>query len=496
MINRVLTSSMMREAEAKYMSDNGVTEIELVNRAARHVADLLMRVVPDKVAAFACGSGGNGSDGFTAARMYAEDGGRSIIILARDESALSPDARICFEKAVSTPGVEVVKDMDFTPDCWVDAMFGIGLKRPMSDLPLLIARRMNEDRAKGVPVIAVDIPSGLSSDSGMPLGECVNASHTVTFQFEKPGHLLGIGPDVCGETIVGCIGIPDEYIPARALFHPDVESARRALKPRPRLSHKGTFGHVLIIAGSLGMAGAAVMSAMAALRSGAGLVTVACPRSIVPAIQAAEPCAMCIPLPESDGVISDEALPVIAEALNGKSAVAIGPGLSTRVPWQIVSTVLLSGVKAIIDADAINIISSHSQLKPLLRPHHIITPHPGEAARLLGESVDNALKCANALAQMGATVILKGAASIIMGESAYISTTGCAGLAKGGSGDVLTGMVASLLAQGYSPADAGWIADTFHGYLGEITASGIGQTAMTSRDLIDNMKRLWGDGAL
>lgn len=403
---------------------------------------------------------------------------------------------MCLDEALGTSGVELKDKIDFAPSAWVDAIFGIGLKRAVKGLPLEIIRAMNRDRAKGVFVISADVPSGLDAESGLPFDECVCASHTVTFERKKPGHLLGAGPDVCGEISVCPIGIPDAFFPVGAISLATIDDARSALKPRPRLSHKGTFGHLLIIAGSLGMAGAAAMSAMAALRSGAGLVSVACPASIVPIMQTLEPCAMCVSLPEEKGVISPEALGVLKEALKGKSALVIGPGLTRRAPSAIIASALESGIPSVVDADALNIISEHAELKALLRPHHVITPHPGEAARLLDEKIPSALACAKALRALGATVVLKGASSIIMGKDTYISISGCAGLAKGGSGDVLAGMIGAMLAQGYEPEKASWIADVFHGTLGQITANDLGQIAMTSRDLISHMRKLWGDGLI
>ena len=260
---------------------------------------------------------------------------------------------------------------------------------------------------------------------------------------------------------------------------------RAALLPRARDAHKNDFGHLLIIAGSHGMAGAALIATAAALRSGVGLTTVACPQSLLPIVQIAQHCAMCVPLPEEEGAIAEGAVPILEGALAGKTALAIGCGLSLRADAGVVRWALSCGLPAALDADALNRIARDGSLRALLRPRHVITPHPGEAARLLGRSARPCPEDARALNALGCVALLKGAASYIAGENDWMSASGSVGMAKGGSGDALTGVLGALLAQGYPPETAAWMASEIHGLAGERAAKRLGIVSMTPQDTVD-----------
>ena len=262
------------------------------------------------------------------------------------------------------------------------------------------------------------------------------------------------------------------------------DDLRAALRPRDPLAHKNDFGHLLIIAGSRGMAGAAILATAAALRSGVGLVTVACPESLTPILQIAQPCAMCLPLPERDGALCEEALPLLQAAFYGKSALAIGCGLSRHASAQIVRVVLESGLPSAVDADALNLIAQEPSLLRLLRDIHVITPHPGEAARLLKRAAKACPEDAHALHALGPIALLKGSVSYICGRNEYASPSGTVGMAQGGSGDALTGILGALLAQGYAPETAAWMASEIHGLAGEAAARRLGTIAMTPEDTI------------
>ena len=264
-----------------------------------------------------------------------------------------------------------------------------------------------------------------------------------------------------------------------------MDDVRAALLPRPRAAHKNDFGHLLIIAGSRGMAGAALIATAAALRSGVGLTTVACPQSLLPILQIAQPCAMCLPLPEEDGAIAEGAIPILADALAGKTALVIGCGLSLRACADVVRWALSSGLPAAVDADALNHIARDGSLRALLRPRHVITPHPGEAARLLGRSAHSCLEDARALHALGPVALLKGADSYIAGERDWVSGSGSVGMAKGGSGDALAGVLGALLAQGYPSETAAWMASEIHGRAGERAAERVGIVSMTPQDTVD-----------
>lgn len=492
----VLTPVQMRELEERYMREYGVPSLDLMERAAQEVSASCLELAGDKgrTAAFVCGRGGNGGDGFAAARLYAQIGGRSIVIPLYGTDSLSPDARVNCERARGEAGVAFVDpdalDRLETPAVWVDAVFGIGYGRELDRLCARVFRRMEVDRAAGSPVLSVDIPSGLNGLTGRADSHAVRADRTLTFECPKPGHFLGDGLDLTGELVTAPLGIPGELLPPDALLHYTPAQALAELPLRPRNSHKGQYGHLLIVAGSRGMAGAAQLCAMAALASGAGLVTLAVPTSLLPILQIGVPCAMAVPLPEAGGVLSQEAVPLLEKAMEGKNAVAIGPGLG-RADQEVVGCVLRSGLPTVLDADALNLMARHGELRDLLSRRHLITPHPGEAARLLGAPVTSPLEALERLLGFGAAAVLKGASCLMGGEGTYIRTCGSSGMAKGGSGDVLTGMIGALLAQGLSTGKAARIGAAIHGRAGEIAARRMGEMAMTPLDMIASLGEAW-----
>ena len=487
----------MRESEARWFEQSGTPSIDVMERAAQALRDAAKSMLPDGGRVYvACGTGGNGGDGTACARLLK---GCCEVVVVQPAPAATDDAVTNFRRAQAA-GVPVIADPDALedapPDLWIDALFGTGLARsPSGDFSRLIAR-INRDRALGAKVLCADIPSGLNGRTGRAYEVCVSADQTVTFGFLKTGLVLADGLDRAGSVHVADVGFPaDAFGPmdARLLEPTDIP----ALMPkRPRNVYKNACGHLLIVAGSYGMAGAAVMCASAALRSGAGLVTVACPRSIVPILQTRVPQAMCVPLAEEDGRICAEALAALRAALPGKDAVAIGPGLSRDVPPAIVRAALEAGLPAVVDADALNILSAHPELLALLRPVHVITPHPGEAARLFAaaglDAVDRSdpVAAAEALRRLGGTALYKGASCVISGaEGNYVSRSGCEGMARGGSGDILTGIIGALLAdpQGRTPAQSAALASEIHGLAGEAAQRRYGSRAMNALDLIGSL---------
>lgn len=491
-MRQVLSPDQMRALEARYFA-GGSPSYRLMERAASALVDVLearLGKCEGHCAYFACGPGNNGGDGYAAARLFAGRGGRAGVISLSSEEMLTGDARENCLRAHRTPRVyfRAADELDAleTPDIWVDAMFGIGLSRPLSGLYREMAQRMARDRTAGARVAAVDIASGLSGQTGLVLGDsAVQADFTVTFEREKLGHMLGEGPEYTGELIVRSIGLPSLLVPADASLLVEARDLEGRFPPRRRNSYKNMYGHLLLIAGSRGMAGAAILSARSALRAGAGLVSVAAPESIVPMIQSCAPCAMCLPLPEREGAVAPEAAPLIAQALEGKQAVAIGPGLSNRCAPEAVRAALESQAGAVIDADALNIVAREPSLFKLLCERHLLTPHPGEAARLLGRPVDDPVRDARELRQRtGAHVLLKGATTVIASGKTYLSTSGTPGMATGGSGDVLTGLCAALLAQGRTPDEALWLGSQIHGMAGERAANALGEICMNAGDII------------
>ena len=491
----LISPRAMRDCEQNYFQSSAVRSIDVMERAAQALADDISAQLPEGASIlFACGTGGNGGDGTACARLLS---GRYRCTIVQPRPPRTPDAienlrraRECGIPILSADSI--ASEATARPDAWVDALFGTGLTRAPSGPEAAPIRRINADRLRGARVYAADIPSGLNGQTGRAFPDCVHAHRTVTFQFLKSGLVLADGLDVCGEVAVRDVGFPPEAFPEDVfdarLIEP--EDLPRLLPTRPRNVHKGSCGHLLIVAGSFGMAGAAALCARAALRSGAGLVTIACAQSIVPILQTLAPGAMCIPLEERDGAIAPGACPALEDALKGKSAVVIGCGLSRRAAVETVGTVLASGLPAVVDADALNLLAAHREMQALLRPHHVITPHPGEAARLMDRlDTGDPIGAARALNDLGATVLYKGASTVVCapGESVFVSASGCCGMARGGSGDILSGILGALLADPMltQPGLCAALASELHGLAGERAQSRYGSRSMNAADILE-----------
>lgn len=480
----------MLACEKAYFQSSGKPSILAMERAARALLNTaLNRFGEARYICIACGPGGNGGDGYACARLLQEQG-RHVIIFAC-APAKSPDAVENAHRAAQC-GVEIFSPERFSgmprPDLWIDCLYGTGLSRAPQGAAAEIIRRINADHAQGCAVLACDIPSGLNAHNGHAFESCVQADVTLALHMAKYGHFLQDGLDMCGEICISDIGFPESAFPQTLPQRIESDDLRALLPVRRRNIHKGLCGRLIIIAGSVGMAGAAALCAKAALRSGAGLVSIACPEEIVPILQIHAPCATCIALPQRDGAISAQALPILKDALIGKSAVVIGPGLSRRTCADIVGAVLQSGLPTVVDADALNLIAESEALKLLLRPWHILTPHPGEAARLLGHACNDPLSDAQALSALGCTAVLKGASRVISaGKDCYISASGGCGMARGGSGDILSGILGAMLAEknSHSPELIAACACEIHGLAGELAQKNYGARGMNAADIID-----------
>lgn len=487
-MRKLIDPEVMQNCEAEYFRASGVPSIEVMERAARALADVALERFPDAWKIYvACGPGGNGGDGYACARLL-RTAGREVWLFpaapARAPDAVANAGR-ALEAAIPFRGVDEPME---APDLWIDCLYGTGLSRAPSGAAAALIARMNRDRISGTRVIAADIPSGLNGRTGARYDPCVEADLTVTFQCAKCGHLLADGLDVCGELLVRDVGFPGSMLPSDLPRQIEPRDLRMLFAPRRRNIHKGSCGHLLILAGSLGMVGAAALCARAALRSGVGLATIACPESIAPILQTLVPAAMCLPLPQRDGVLSPEAEAPLHTALAGKSAVVVGPGLSQRAPAELVATVLRSALPTVVDADALNLIAQHSCLKALLAPRHILTPHPGEAARLLEHPCVDPIADASALADLGATAVLKGASRVIAdGREICVSSSGGSGMARGGSGDAYAGILGALLAEksARSPAQSAAAACELHGLAGELAQAKYGPRGMTAADILE-----------
>ena len=506
---RVVNGDQMREADRRTIQDLGVPSVVLMENAGRQVVSAMTAAfegLAEARVAVMAGRGNNGGDGFVIARVLWQDGIDVQVYVLGAAADIRGDARLNLD-ILGRLGLEVIEvqtsqDWDLhradvlRRDIVVDALFGTGLNAPLEGLAETIARDLN---ASAVPVVAVDLPSGLSADDPAPIGPVIEASLTVTFGAPKLPLMLPPGEDVAGSVVIADIGIPPSVIDG--LPGPRIEGVlavdlRPFIAARPRDAHKGHFGHALILAGSRGKTGAAHLGAVAALRSGAGLVTVGTPSSCLPTVASMGAEYMTAPLQElPDGTVSRAA---VSAVLGGShDVIAAGPGLGTSADQESLVLELLarSTKPLVLDADALTVASAHPEaLRGTPDRPVVITPHPGEMARLVGLPIPGVQRQRLTVARDVATshhlyVILKGYRTLIATPEGvvYINPTGNPGMATGGSGDVLTGMVAGWLAQGLGVTAACLLAVYLHGAAGDLAAAGIGEVAMTAGDILAHL---------
>ena len=506
---RVVTSQEMRAIDRAAIEGLGIPGVVLMENAGRgvfiHLTDFTEGVEGLR-ALVVCGKGNNGGDGFVVARHLANHGADVRIVLLGRISEVQGDAQanMAVVKGMGLPIVEVLDEEGLAPltdslleaDVVVDAIFGTGFSGKAEGLYASVIDRMNSCDS---PLIAIDCPSGLNVDTGRPEGACVEADLTVTMALLKRGHLLYPGADLCGEVAVVDIGIPPSLVEQQKIRLATLEEdeARLLLPQRPRDAHKGDCGTVYLLAGSVGFTGAGAMTSLSALRAGAGLVTWGLPQSLNDAMEAKLTEVMTKPLPETSA--RSLALKALAEseALIKKAAVlALGPGISTHpetaeMVHQAVSTLTLPMV---IDADGLNCLALKKGWKKNPKAELVLTPHPGEMARLLGITTEDVQKdrigiTERAAQEFGATVVLKGAPTIIAqpGQDTFINTTGNPGMATAGSGDVLTGLIAGFMAQGLSGYSAAKLGVYVHGLAGDLAAEEKTELGMIAGDILDKV---------
>ncbi len=459
-----------------------------------------------------CGKGNNGGDGFVIARYLLNLGAEVITLLTGKLADLKTDAAVNAESAIDL-GVTVrevninnLSSFDLSIencDLIVDTLFGTGLTRPASGLYEQTIEKINTAKKF---VIAVDIPSGIDSDTGRLIGPHVKANLTFALGLLKRGHLLYPAAEAMGEVEIVDIGLPRGAVDSQQLRVrvTEEEDLRTWFRPRPGDSHKGTYGHVLVIAGSRGKGGAAGLTALASLRAGCGLVTLALPEGCQRALEFHPLEVMTVPAPETvSGSFALAAKGVLLNHCKGKSAVVIGPGLSTDPETIELLNNLLPRIDCpmVIDADGLNGLAQHPRLLSTLKSDTVLTPHPKEMSRLLGLKTGDILKNRIEAATEFATkhslcLVLKGAASLIAlpDGSVTINPTGNPGMATAGSGDVLTGIIASLVAQGLSSGEAAIAGSYLHGLAGDIFTEAETQTSLIAGDLLrilpESLKRI------
>ena len=519
---KVLTAAQMREADRLTTDRYGIASLQLMENAGAAVADFLREkfsgLARRKIVVL-CGKGNNGGDGLAVARLLKESGCEPEVFLFANPGAVEGDAGINLKRWQQGLGeLHVVA----SPSEWesahsaldsagiiVDALLGTGLNGPVKGLLTAVVEDVNAARSKNsrqgsrVVVVAVDMPSGLASDKEDFGGAVVNADFTVTFTAPKLGQLVSANAANCGVLVVRSIGTPPELLESdpHLKIHWIEPGEFRALPLSRALdANKGTYGHALIVAGSFGKSGAALLSGRAALRCGAGLVTVATPYDVLPIVAAGMPELMTVPLAATDaGTASLRNLDYgrFSEIVRGKSVLAIGPGLSTQNETQhfIRQATAETELPIILDADGLNAYASMADhLSQRKAPAMALTPHPGEMARLLGSTakdvqarrLDVALEAAS---RWRTYLILKGFHTILATPSghAYFNTTGNPGMATGGTGDVLTGVLAGLTAQ-FGAQDWARVLSLgvyLHGLAGDIAAARVGQAPLIASDLVD-----------
>jgi NAD(P)H-hydrate epimerase len=489
--DQLYTAAETRELDRLAIEEQGIPGIRLMARAGEACFDLLLERWPDRLPIhIVCGTGNNGGDGYIVAGLARLRGLPCTVYQVGDPARIRGDAQLAREQALAD-GVEVMAfepGQTFAGGVLVDALLGTGLS---GEVRGDAAAAIDSINASGLPVLAVDIPSGLCSDTGRGLGVTVVADATVTFIGLKRGLFTGRAPAVCGE-----LAFTDLQVPA-AVYGTQPASAYRLslggllarLSRRSPDAHKGAFGHVLVIGGDAGMAGAALLAGEAAGRCGAGLVSVATRAASVPAIVARRPELMAHAVESGAG---------LSALLSRATVLAVGPGLG-RSGWseQLLQRAAESGLPMVLDADGLNLLAESDAIPSERVDNRVLTPHPGEAARLLGVSnaevqADRFAAVTELQGRYGGAVLLKGAGTLICaGGDVYVSEYGNPGMASGGMGDVLTGVVAALLGQGLDPLGACCLGACLHGRAAELAAAE-GERGLLAGDLMNHLRGLLG----
>ncbi len=496
-----------REASRRYR----VPSLSLMEHAGRGVADWVDRRYWDRresggTAFVLCGLGKNGGDGLVAARYLAEAGWKVAVVLIGDPRQLKGDAlknykRMAGSKAValtvfcSPSGWKEAAPAVRAPDLVIDALFGTGLSRPLEGVYREIVRWANANRRR-VPIVSVDLPSGISSDTGRVWGVAMRADSTVTFAFPKFGHVLYPGCEHAGTLEVVDIGIPPLLIKQAALKSRVLEAGemRRLLHPRPKDSHKGSYGHALVIGGELGKIGAGLLAAKAFLRAGGGLASFALPEASYKRIDPHFLELMYLPIKTQTPYLDPAATEVVLENLADRAVCILGPGLGNHSATQAFVRGVLekAHLPIVLDADGLNCVARDLSLLDRHRGRLVLTPHPGEMARLTGKKIAQVQEDRVAIARQfaekhGVYLVLKGYRSLVatpQGEI-FVNLTGNPGMATAGMGDVLSGIVASFIAQGLHTKHAVCLAVFIHGLCGDLLAKERGERGLLAHDVID-----------
>ena len=479
---KLYTAAQVKELDRLVMAECGIPGIELMSRAGNAVFRHLRIKWPNaKSVSIFCGSGNNAGDGYIIAGLAHAVGLNVMVYAVSDPEALQDNAETAYKDYIKDKGTiqPFEADMEINTDVVIDALLGTGINKPVTGVYEQAIQCINRSHA---PVIAVDVPSGLNADTGSLMGCAVKADCTVTFIGLKQGLYTGMAADYCGEIFYSSLAVPKE------IFLNVVTTTNRVVRkkfpPRARSSHKGDHGHVLVIGGDRGYSGAVRMAGEAALRAGAGLVSIATHPDHAALLNMGRPELMC------HGLISAEQL---APLLDNADVILVGPGLGQNT-WGLglFTAALKSNKPLVIDADGLNLLAN----APEKSSNWVLTPHPGEAARLLkcGTATvqHNRFAAVNAIqSKYDGIAVLKGSGTLIASNGKIaISTTGNPGMASGGMGDVLAGVIASLISQGLSPNDSAQQGVYLHGMAGDLAAEQAGERGLLASDLMPYLRQL------
>ena len=489
--DKIFSAEQIKKADQFTTAFEPISSIDLMERAAKKCTEWIVahNSVQSEIKIF-CGTGNNGGDGLAIARMLTAEKFVVSVFLIAESDKFSDDFIENRKRLLSTNNTSitsVITMADFpliqSNAILIDAIFGTGLQRPITGLIANCIKKINDSRAK---IVSIDLPSGLFADvSSKTSNAIIHATHTLSFQFAKLAFFFPENESYVGDWHILDIGINKKFIAEEPTnqYQLTGKFVKSFIKPRRKFSHKGTYGHAFLVAGSFGKMGAAVLAAQACMRTGVGLLTVQIPGCGYQIMQVANPEAMVF-VDSHEKFVGDEI------SLDTFSAIGVGPGIGTNENTGKLLQKLLNKSKAplVIDADALNIISSNKALMKTIPPNSILTPHPKEFERLAGKTHNDFERHElqiNFSKENQLFIILKGAHTCVttpQGDS-YFNTTGNPGMAKGGSGDILTGIITSLLAQAYSPLQASLIGVYVHGMAGDLAANQLGEVGMIGSDL-------------
>jgi NAD(P)H-hydrate epimerase len=505
----LVTANEMQQMDRRTIESFGIPGRVLMENAGRGATRFFLEQfskLSNKRVGVVAGRGNNGGDGFVIARYLMQQGVAVKVFLLSSSNRVKGDAAANLQllKPLDIPLIEIPDEKAFSAyrsvmadlDIWIDAILGTGLNSDVKGYFKTIIEFINGLKK---PVFAVDIPSGLNSDTGQTCGTSIRASATATFGFAKTGHMIYPGAGCTGPLEIVDIGIPPHIVKdvAPKQFLLTQQRIKSHLKSRNAEAHKGITGHLLVIAGSPGKTGAASMTAMSALRAGAGLVTLATGKGCHPVVEAQVVEAMTEPLPENhDGTLGLKAFDTVQKLISGKKCLAIGPGLGhTPETEELVCKLIReSQIPVVLDADGINSLNGNIKILKTAQAPIILTPHPGEMARLLdigvGRVQQDRIKCARDVAvDLNIHVVLKGARTVIAHPDgrAFINTTGNPGMASGGMGDVLTGTIAGLTVQGFSLESAVHTGVYLHGAAADSLTRSIGPFGYLATEVMNRI---------